>query len=266
MRYKSKSPIRWTVWRRIKTYALMGFVVLLSIGFFTFLLRFPFFKVRSVTVSGESSASSSLVISAVTSKLMGNSLFAYTLGLNNMLVWNGSKEVVTGALKYLPTVGDIKISRDFFNGRVVIKTSDRQKTILWCLTSPNLCYFTDSSGVVFEHATGATNTSSTLPIVMDSYHNSIPLLSPALNESDYFNLLKTISFLQNLGFNGPTLYLKNLNYEEVSFTTPDKKEMYFSLLFDPSDDLDAVKGLVNSSEWRSVQYVDLRVEGRVYYK
>ncbi len=268
MRYQSKPEIKWGVWRRIKAYALTGFILFLGISFSAFLIYFPLFKVRAVNVAGEYSTPETYVTSAVASQLMAYSSFNRVLGLSNILVWGGSKKTIDGALKGLPTIGSLKISRNFFNGHVTIKTSDRQKEILWCVTSSGLCYFTDASGIVFLQAGNMLSSapSSTVPVMLDSYDSSLTMLKSVLSESDYSNLLKVISLIENLGYKTPTLYLKNLNYEGVAFKTPDNKEMYFSLLSDPSADLDAMKNIINSGEWSGIHYIDLRVRGRVYYK
>lgn len=268
MRYQSKPAIKWSVWRRIKAYALTGFILFLGILFFSFLIYFPLFKVRSVSVIGEYSVPDMYVVSAIASKLMAYSSLNRVLGLDNILVWGGSKKTIDGALKELPTIGSLEISRNFFNGRVIIKALDRQKEILWCVTSSGLCYFTDATGVVFLRAGDITSSvsSSTVPVMLDSYDNNLTMLKSILSGSDYSNLLEVILFIEKLGYKTPTLYLRDLNYEEVSFKTPDGKEIYFSLLFNSSGDLDAVKNIINSGEWNGVHYVDLRVQGRVYYK
>ncbi len=268
MRYQSKPAIRWGVWRRIKAYALTGSVLLSGILFFAFLAYFPLFKIRSVTVVGESSTSQAYVISSIASQLMAYSSFNRVLSLSNILVWGGSPRITDSALKGLPTIGSLGIKRDFFNGHVTIDASDRKKEALWCVTSSGLCYFTDASGVVFLRAGDISLSvpSSTVPVVLDSYDNKLTMLTSVLNREGYSDLLKVISLIENLGFKNPTLYFKNMDYEEVVFKTPDNKEMYFSLLFDPSDDLAAVKNIISSAGWRDVQYVDLRVQGRVYYK
>ncbi|MCL5006635.1 MAG: hypothetical protein M1153_00595 [Patescibacteria group bacterium] len=268
MRYRSSFAERLLVWRRIKFYGAGGAFSLLLIGFLVFLLRFPLFQVRSVAIQGDSSVSQSMIVSAVTAHLMGNNFLAYAFGLNNMLTWGGVSSTVSETLRSLPTVGELSISRNFWNGQVIIKVSDRQKYLLWCLVADNSCYFTDKTGIAFLHYRSSTSTSANpgLPVVVDSYHQSLKILSPALNASDYANLLKTVSLLQNLGFANPTLNLNDLNYEEIDFRTHNGPVVYFSLLFDPSDDLSALQKLINSPLWSRLQYVNLTVQGRIYYK
>jgi hypothetical protein len=282
MRYQSRTREKELFLKRVKIYVASGAAILLLIGFFSFIFHFPLFTVQNVSVSGNSVVSSATIISAVNAELLRHGGLNSWLGLTNMWSWGGSAQVSGAALKFMPGLSGLKIERDFFSRRVVIKVSERPKTLLWCFTASGSCYWTDRNGRAFSRAASTSSSatpaasstslalidiaSSTSPEVVDSSRPNIPLLSTTLPAAQYGNLLAVATFLEKLGFSNPVLYLDNLSYEEVYFKTPDNKKIYFSLLFDPSDDLGAVQSLLKDPAWKSIQYIDLRVQGRIYYK
>ena len=282
MRYQSRTREKELFLKRVKIYAASGAAILLFIGFFSFIFHFPLFTVQNVSVSGNSSVSSATIISAVDAELLRHGGLSGWLGLTNIWSWGGSAQVSGAALKFMPGLSGLEIERNFFSRRVVVKVSERPKTLLWCFTASGSCYWTDQSGRAFSravstssNASAATSStsfsltsiaSSTSPEVLDSSRPNIPLLSTTLPAAQYKNLLAVAAFLEKLGFSRPVLYLDNLSYEEVYFKTPDNKKIYFSLLFDPSDDFGAVQSLLKDPAWKNVQYVDLRIQGRIYYK
>ena len=268
MRYRSRTREKEVFLKRVKIYGIVGSVLLLVIGFFSFLFHFPLFSVEKILVSGNSSVSSAAIIAAVDSQIIEKSSFNHWLGLTNILSWGGSPRATAAALKYLPSVAGLKIERDIFSRQVIIKVNERPKTLLWCVTASGSCYWVDQNGTAFlrSNLTTTSTASSTTPLVVDSSRPNIILLGRVLDSSRYGNLLQIVAFLNNLGFKNPEIYLENLNYDEVRFKTPDGKEIYFSLLFNPADDFGAVKSIFQDPALKSNQYKDLIVQGRIYYK
>ncbi len=279
MRYRSQTKEKEFFLRRVKIYAVSGAALLFLVGLFSFIFHFPLFAVKSVSVSGNSAVSSAAIVSAVDAELLRHGGPSSWLGLTNMWSWGGSARVADAALKFMPDLSGLRIERNFFSRRVVIRVSERPKALLWCFASTGSCYWADQNGTAFARAssvaTAASSTtafsladiaSSTSPAVIDSSRPNVLMPSSVLAVAQYKNLLSVASFLEKLGFAHPVLYLENLNYEEVYFKMPDGKRIYFSLLFDPSDDFSAVQSLLSDPAWKSIQYIDLRVQGRIYYK
>ena len=128
------------------------------------------------------------------------------------------------------------------------------------------CWWFDESGVVFAPA---PNAEGNLLFRVDDYTGRTLAPGDAVLEERFIpNLFKVFAFLNQFDFQVRSLRLDNLALQEISTDALNGSmpKIYFSLRFDPSPDLQPLKILAASSSLKNIQYIDLRVENRIYYK
>jgi len=82
----------------------------------------------------------------------------------------------------------------------------------------------------------------------------------------FANLVKIFSLLEVADINTKTVFLRDLELEEVSVDSVSDPTLYFSLHTSPDFALSAIDAIKRSGSWSNLGYVDLRSENRAYYR
>ena|SRR3989344_1131838 len=224
------------------------------------------------------------------------------LGTQNILVWNPDALPDSKVFKATYSdIKDIKIKKNLARRFLDIEYERRNRKGVWCLRVPQIsadtgnvqinadiaavrsssisadlrmdqresasqCWWFDESGVVFAPA---PNAEGNLLFRVDDYTGRTLAPGDAVLEERFIpNLFKIFAFLNQFDFQVRSLRLDNLALQEISTDALNGSmpKIYFSLRFDPSPDLQPLKTLAASSSLQNIQYIDLRVENRIYYK
>lgn len=162
-----------------------------------------------------------------------------------------------------PEVLGFTVNKDYWNRKVTIEAKERERSIIWCLEQSSRCFWADTDGFIFSDAPEPSG-SGAVRIVEDASGRDIGISDHALPEGEFANLLSGLNVLDGLRVPVSSVRIDNIKFEEFTAITTSGPRMYFSLLFDPQEDYDAVKSLAQSDGWKKLCYVDLRTELRVY--
>ena len=107
-----------------------------------------------------------------------------------------------------------------------------------------------------------------IPMLDDYSRPALPLrLATALGTRFLPNLLSIFTALQSsLASNVQEVRLNDLSLEEVDVTTYNGPELLFSLRFPAAGVSDAVNAIERMTSLAKLQYIDFRVQNKVYYK
>ncbi|MBI2888830.1 MAG: FtsQ-type POTRA domain-containing protein [Candidatus Liptonbacteria bacterium] len=279
--------------RRYRFFAMCGFGVLglLLIGAVWLVWYSPLLEVRKVVVEGNVRVSTETVLD-VAKGIVFQGNFAKFLGINRMFAW---PEFARENITLLPAVASLTISKSYATRTVRVQVTERVPVGVWCLfparnyadgtqtdaeggsvaadatprdSAPGGCWWFDKSGVLFARALDGEG--GLLKTVHDYSGRTLGIGSVALPSHLMGNLLEIFLVLRESGAVAGEVRLEDLSREEVEVVTLNGPRLYFSLRFPLAAIADAVRQIFSESGQfphpQKLQYVDFRVENRVYYK
>ncbi len=250
---------------KIKLYAGLAISLFLLAGLFYAVVYSSMLRITQINTDFTQIYSDEIkkqIIQDLRDFFANQSKIAKFLGADNILVWSDNAE---NFLKTKPYLIGLAIEKDFFKRQVLIKTEVREKFGIWCQLTTNNCFWFDKSGVVFERAPKTEG--EMIYKVNDFSERQLAVGDQSLEKHLFENLLKIFNILERAGLNVRTLQIKDLSLQEavIEPNNPLIPKIYFSLRFDPEFSLAAFQSLKETG-LAKIEYVDLRVENRAYYK
>ena len=268
--------------------AVAGVVFLLLVGLVLLVVkRSDFFTVRAVEVSGVPTAYGDQVLRDMEAFSREYSLLFRFLGADNMLAWIGDSDEFLDANPQLKT---LRVQKDPVHRTIKIIIDVREKFGVWCgagsgddavlgadegaatatengatvSDTMDECYWFDRDGVLFAKAPYVQ--SELFNRMHDSTGRALILRDRVLPDRLFANLVKIFSLLEVADINTKTVFLRDLELEEVSVDSVSDPTLYFSLHTSPDFALSAIDAIKRSGSWSNLGYVDLRSENRAYYR
>lgn len=130
-----------------KIFSFFALPVLLLL-FFVFLVRFSFFQVRGILVSGNFYVSEEQIKEAANSFLTGNKFLF--VPKSNLIFLNKDK-LSEEILKTFTKIESVSINRKI-NGLIELNIKERETEFVFCEEEQNECYLTDINGLIFAKA------------------------------------------------------------------------------------------------------------------
>lgn len=269
---------------KFKIYVSIAVFLILIAAIAYLIVYSRFFQIKNIEVVGNGNVKDEEIIEKIKENLNQQSRLASFLGPNNILIWNNNK-ISDEILKIYPQIADSTVEKDYFNRQIKIILKEREKLGIWCVgfapapvsstsSQPSLingqlpldkCWWFDNQGIVFAEAPLAEG--NLINKVDDFSGRLIELGKPILEEKFLSNLLKIFGILEKSGLNIKSLELENLRLQEIIADplTSSWPKIYFSLRIDPDFGLAALESLKKIG-LEKINYIDLRVENRAYYK
>lgn len=227
----------------IKFLIILIFVILLFGAAIYFLYYSSFFVIKNIII--ENSQNSQLA--GELEKLKGK----------NILFFNSKNYVNELSVKY-PEVVNVKILRGLPD-TIRVQFSERQSKIIWQTNNQN--YLVDAQGIIYEKI----ETANDLPLIIDNKNLQVSIGQGVVSQ----NFIKFITelnstFKDKIGFNITGFQVSDTIFQVEAFT--DQK---WKIIFDSNrtaaDQLAQLSQFISTNKDEIKDYVDLRVEGRVYY-
>ncbi len=170
-----------------------------------------------------------------------------------------SKNIKEDLKKQNPQFLDIEVSRGI-PSTLRIQFIERTPAIIW--QTQNKFYLVDSDGFIFKEVGGDTND---LPKVLDNKNLEVKILDQIVT-ANFINFLIDVNLkIQNLG-----LKINQFQVNDTIFQVEGITDKGIKIIFDTtrqvSDQLDAFEKVYNEHKSEIKEYLDVRVEGWVYYK
>jgi hypothetical protein len=260
--------------QKIWLVAAASAVVLVIVGVLWFFLRSPFFQIRSVTIEGNQTVSETGVRDLLAADILaGHGFIRSLLGLGNILAWP-SGELPASGIDLIPQLADVSISKNYFSHSVAVSVTERQPFAIWCempkigesgnpITDES-CFWFDKTGTIFEKAFDTQG--SALYAIHDYSQTGLGLTQKILPDAFIADFMSILDVIRQSGTTIKEVALKNLNLQELDVSTYGGPDVYFSLRFSAANDLPVLQSLMAKPNFKTLQYIDFRVENRAYYK
>lgn len=172
-------------------------------------------------------------------------------------------------IKKIPKISDLEISKNLINRSVKLTIEERERLGIACHVKEETenCFYIDNQGVIFEDA---PQTSGSLILLIKDYSQREFYLGKKIFEQRIVDFISRAR--QDLS---SEIGLIALDFNVLSFPSKDLKVMtsegwyiIFDLEGDIKNQLLSLKAALEEKiqERENLEYVDLRIENRIYYK
>lgn len=224
------------------------FLAVLIVGFIVWWLFFSdFFKIKEIDIDGDINES----IKTEIDKFYGQNILLFTVGAKDREL--AEKQTSVEKLNIIKGIPDM----------LKVEILVRSPEIRW--KSQDKVYYIDNEGIIFNLEEG-TQEFDKLPLVKDTRDLDVSLGSKIVT-TDFVEFILNINNLlrenidkdvEEIRINDTTLHL------EVQFK--DSYKVYFDTLGSLNKQIDLLKKTIEKHDGDIKEYVDLRVDGKAYYK
>lgn len=227
-----------------------------------FLLFSAYFAIKNIEIEGLKSVSDSEVRSELETILEQKGYFSHAYANYFTLRISNLSEIL---LEEFPKIQNAAIDK-IYPDTLRVKISEREIVGVWCRAKENGCFYIDKEGVVFE--TAPKSYGSIVFLVTDKRDTDSGLGKAVLNREDILKFEKITGLLsRNFPFGVREFVINENGKIEISTS-----ENWKLLLGDDGDIKNQFSNLkyVLDEEIRekrlNLEYVDLRLGNRIYYK
>ncbi len=218
-----------------------------------------FFNVRATEVTGNESVTSEEVTRVAEESAVRAKSIYRLLGSRNILFWSTME--ISEPMEGIPQVASFKVVRDLSKKSVSIEVVEREKFVVWC---EGECLWIDEKGVIFSEAPETEGV--LIKIVRVNRERQLQMGERPLPEKETQIFGEVVKFLDELGLPVSSMEIEDLRFKEISARISSGPLIYFSLAVSPSFGKPVIQSLKESGTWEKIEYLDLRVDGRAYYK
>lgn len=243
---------------------LIASLVLILIYIFLFS---PLFKIRAIEVSGNREVEAS----EIKSKFNYQNIFLAT-----------ENKIKNDLLKKIPQIADIEVSKNFIKKSISLLIRERERLGIICqvemVEDPEssdgaveervkACFYVDKKGFIFEDA---PQTSGSLILLIKDYSQRDFYLGKEVFEErimEFVSKIKETLFLET-GVRVSDFNILSYPAKELKVITGEGWYILFDLERGAENQISALKAALEEKieNRESLEYVDLRIENRVYYK
>lgn len=237
-------------------YFFVLFFILLLVYIFLFS---PIFRIQTLEISGNKEVNTE----SVKNNFDYKNIFLYT-----------KHKIEKDLVQKFPKISNIEISKDLIKRIIKLEINERERLGIVCKTKieneeeqMGKCFYIDKQGFIFEDA---PQTSGSLILLIKDFSQREYSLGGQIFEE------KTINSIYGIRENiFPETGIKILDFNIASFPVVELKAMtnegwyiLFELEGDIKKQLTSLKAALQEKikNRESLEYVDLRIENRIYYK
>ncbi len=242
---------------RAKIMALVGVgVVIVGAGVYGLFFS-PVFAIRDISIIGLETIDSTAIHEKIQQALDQKRLGFIPWG-RNILFFKG-QTLADDFLQQYPQLASVKIERHFYHG-VEAHFVERKVVGIWC-TEDSGCVFFDADGTTWGHA---PHSSGALVTVVEDERPDAPIF-----DSEYFHSITQASLrLGQMELGAKRASIPKDSFHDFWIYTFKDVPIMMSLDSDINKQLDALKLFLSQkapANWHP-SYIDLRIDGRFYYK
>ncbi|TSC59640.1 MAG: Uncharacterized protein LiPW15_660 [Parcubacteria group bacterium LiPW_15] len=224
--------------------------------------RTGFFRAKDIEITGNREVFSAEIMTALEAQVFAGSYVKYALGFKNILIW---PDTIQNPGKFLPQVKSMDVVKRYWSKKIEIRVVERKPYGIWCMgTEAPECFWFDGDGYIFKR--GLSTEGNIIKSVSDLSGRKLGLGNRVLGEDFFPNLKSAFDVLEASGIGTRSVELKDLALQEVAAKTAEGPLIYFSLRFSAANFLDLLETLKGTKAFSKLQYIDLRIQNRAYYK
>lgn len=233
-------------------------MVVVPVALLTWLVFFTrAFVIAAVTIVDARPHTTDLIREATTSYINKNIFFIPTDVIEQHLLIN------------IPQIRDVHIERKLPG---TLKIIVQEKTPALLLLSSKKYYFVDAEGIAYEEARLETLPGIILPTVKNNDQEVQLTLGTSVVDSGFIEFINAIAkdLPDIVGAKVVETRIPSLAAREVHFILDNNWQVRFDITRPPAGQLDVLKRLLTDTitpdERSKIEYIDLRIQNRVYYK
>lgn len=253
--------------RRVRRIFFWGGILLvmglLIVGILWIAIYSGIFKVQEINVIGATYVAPDDVREFLKLHVAQGSVTRF-LGSENIFAWPGGFS--ENSLRDLPAVASLDIQKNYVNRSVDVKVTERKRVGIWCFarTNPQRCFWFDANGALFMPSYSAEGN---LTFLLTDHSREPLLLGEKVLEPRFLpNLLSIFSALKSVHLSIRDVRLNDLDREEIEAYAYEGPKLLFSLRFPVAGVPDTIAAVEKITALSKLQYIDFRVENKVYYK
>ena len=177
------------------------------------------------------------------------------------------RSLATELMARFPKLESARVSKNFPHG-ISVTTQERKPAGIWCLSGKERCFYFDKNGVAFS----ATQFSSGFLVlnVLDYRPRELKLGSVVAESNWLINISRTRDLLAGADINISEFVILPNSFDEFYAKTAEGWRILFSNQTNVESQTNALaiflKEKISPAQRASLQYVDLRIQDRIYYK
>lgn len=250
------------------------------------IVKSPIFRIQEISIEGNSEVSSDDIIILLHSRVVRGDSPKALLGFDNILIW--PDKIEARDLFFLPPVKGLNIKKDYSSRKVVVIIEERQPVGVWCgqsrtgsetaadysdgqnadkgdaIVEQARCWWFDKEGVIFKKAPLVRG--SLILAISDYSRQGLGLNLKILPDVFIGNMFSVFDVIRASGLGIKEIKLDNLALQEIEVRTYEGPKLYFSLRFPSAWALDVINNFQFQPGFNKLQYLDFRVEKKVYFK
>lgn len=238
---------------RIKIYFAFLLLALLVFGFYYLLTFSSVFQIKDILITNNKFLTNEEILTSLKQKVLSTS-FGGQAGFENLLAWPSGEIKISN-----PAILNVNIEKEWFKRNIIVQVNERGRFAIWCNSQASNCYWIDKEGYVFADAP-VTEGSLVFTIFDTSNENLFP--GSRVEEDRFVGNL--ISILEN--FYKTEFEVKKITSDsalkEIHIETVEGPTFIFSTRIDSSKNLSLIKDL----DLKKVEYIDLTVDDKIFYK
>lgn len=275
--YKEEFRVKKAKKLLLKASLILGGFFVLTGGVIYFLFFSGIFEVREIKITGLAEAESVQLKSATEKWLNGGFLF-FRRRANSVLL--SKSGLASNLLNQFKELDDVKIERNSVHD-LYIEASQRKSAGIWCFGGQNKpaqlsqgenwagkCFYFDKEGVAYQET--AKSQGFIIVGVIDMKNAQPEIGSKVASEDWYKNILLTRDLLPRAGVDISEFLIKSDSFDEFEVKTSAGWVIMFSLSTDIQKQISALntflKQKMNPDKIKALNYIDLRIQDRIYYK
>jgi cell division septal protein FtsQ len=253
--------------RRIRRVLFWGGIILaiglLVVGLLWVIAYSGAFVVKEVHVAGATHVAEEDVRAFLELNVAQGALTRF-LGSGNLLAW--PDEFSGDALRGLPAATSLNIQKNHFRRTITVEVSERERLGIWCFEDEDsqACFWFDRAGVLFLPAYAAEG--NLTPVLHDYSRPPLVLGDAVLPQRLLPNVISIFDALRSIDLSVREIRLSDLALEEVRVNTYNGPALFFSLRFPVVGVPTSLNKVSQVAPLSQLEYIDFRVENKVYYK
>ena len=254
--------------RKVRIAFLIIFSLIGLIIFSIYALIFSsWFLVKEIKVSGQKEVPEEEIRNLVADYLERRYFFNYISPFSNIIL--ASSESIEDSLKNrFPTIETVRVSKDLFKKNLTVEIVEKKAAGIWCLDNSDKCLYFDGEGFLFKVA---PKFSGEVFLTIEDNRGRDFNLGDNFDDRELFEKVNlTRSILNDLKFVDYISFFLPQGSFEFWIKTKDGWYIYLDKESDIPTQLVALKKFLEeklpTTRRQDLQYIDLRVNNRIYYK
>ena len=254
--------------RKVRT-AFLVFVSLAALAvFLVYALFFSgWFLIQGIEVKGNVDLQEEEVKNLVNGYLEKEFLIGYIRPFSNIL-FIGSKSIERSLEEKFPIIEKVNVNKNFFNRNLSVEVWEREAAGIWCRDSGDKCFYFDKNLILFKPS---PRFSGEVFLTLEDGRGRDLNLADRFEDKELFEKINSVrALLDELKFLDYTNFFLPEGSFEYWVKTKEGWYVYLDKESDIATQLVALKKFLEEklslNRRQNLQYIDLRVNNRIYYK